>query len=53
MYKKTTQTGDSGRLTFIWFRAEGLQTRLLTLLTQHILNRVDFSTVKATPGGRT
>ncbi len=53
MYQETTQTSDGGWLRFICFRAEQFQARVLTLLTQHILNRVDFSAVKATPGERT
>lgn len=45
------QTSDSGRLRFICFRADQLQARALTLLTQHVVDRVGFSAVQATPGG--
>jgi len=53
MHRDTTQTSDGGGLRFICFGAAQLQPRPLTLLTQHILQGVDFGAVKATPGGRT
>lgn len=53
MQQLAIQTSDGGRLRFICFRADWFDARALTLLTQHILDRVDFCTVKATPGGRT
>lgn len=53
MHQETAQTSDGGRLRLVCCRVDGFQARALTLLTQHILDRVDFSAVKATPSGRT
>lgn len=53
MHLVLTQTSEAGRLRFICFRADRFHVGALTLLTKHILDRVDFSAVTAMPGGRT